>query len=44
MKRGTNKKVKKKILEDLTQAIDFVNNHRKGKVKAKSLKQVLNEL
>ena len=34
----------KKILEGLTQSVDFVNNYKKGKTKAKSLNQLLNEL
>jgi hypothetical protein len=34
----------KKILYDLDAAIDFVNNYKQGKAKAKSLNQLLNEL
>ena len=34
----------KKILENLGQSVDFVNKHKRGKVKAKSLKQLLDEL
>jgi hypothetical protein len=35
---------KKQILSNLDEAVDFVNNYKKGKTKAKSLKQLLNEL
>ena len=38
-----NKK-EKQILENLSKSVDFVNKHRKGKVKAKPLNQFLNEL
>jgi len=34
----------KQILENLSESVDFVNKYRKGKVKAKPLKQLLNEL
>ena len=37
-------KKEKQILENLSQSVDFVNKHRKGKVKAKPLNQLLNEL
>jgi uncharacterized protein YktB (UPF0637 family) len=37
-------KKEKQILENLSQSVDFVNKHRKGKVKAKSFNQFLNEL
>jgi hypothetical protein len=42
----TDKKTakKKQILSDIDEAIDFVNSHKKNKTKAKSLKQLLNEL
>jgi hypothetical protein len=35
---------KKQILADLKESVDFVNTYKKGKTKAKSLKQLLNEL
>ncbi|MEP7238806.1 MAG: hypothetical protein ABI685_13100 [Ferruginibacter sp.] len=38
-----NKK-EKRILENLSQSVDFINKHRKGKGKAKPLNQFLNEL
>lgn len=41
------KKLSKKetqILENLSKSVDFVNKHRKGKVKAKPFSQFLNEL
>lgn len=34
----------KEILTNLDESVDFVNNYRKGKTKAKSLNQLLNEL
>jgi hypothetical protein len=34
----------KQILTDLDKSVEFVNKYRKGKVKAKSLNQLLNEL
>ena len=34
----------KKILDNLGQSVDYVNNYRKGKTKAKSLNQLLTEL
>lgn len=37
-------KKEKQILENLSQSVDFVNKHKKGKVKAKPLNQFLNEL
>ena len=45
--KTTSKKLNKKekqILENLSQSVDFVNKHRKGKVKARPLNQFLNEL
>lgn len=42
--RKTKSPGKKEILDDLENSIDFVNKYKKGKVKAKSLKQLLNEL
>lgn len=45
--KTTSKKLNKKekqILENLSQSVDFVNKHRKGKVKAKPLNLFLNEL
>ncbi len=35
---------KKKVLTELKEAVDFVNSFKKGKTKAKSLKQLLDEL
>ena len=37
-------KKEKEILENLSKSVDFVNKQRKGKVKAKSFNQFLNEL
>ena len=37
-------KKEKAILKELEESIEFVNKHKKGKVKAKSLKQLLDEL
>jgi hypothetical protein len=37
-------KKEKEILENLSKSVDFVNKHRKGKVKAKPFNQFLNEL
>jgi hypothetical protein len=37
-------KKERQILENLSQSVDFVNKHRKGKVKAKPFNQFLNEL
>jgi hypothetical protein len=34
----------KKILKEIDQSVDFVNKYKKGKTKAKSLNQLLNEL
>lgn len=34
----------KKILSDLDKSVDFVNKYKKGKTKAKSLNQLVNEL
>lgn len=45
-KTTTSKKLtakEKKILDNLDQSVDYVNNYRKGKTKAKSLNQLLNE-
>ena len=36
-------KKEKSILKGLQESVDFVNKHKKGKVKAKSLKQLLDE-
>ena len=41
-KQHSNKE--KAILKNLEKSIEFVNKHKKGKVKAKSLKQLLDEL
>jgi len=37
-------KKEKKILQSLDESIDFVNKYKKGKVKTKSLNELLNEL
>ena len=37
-------KKEKAILKGLEESVEFVNKHKKGKVKAKSLKQLLDEL
>ena len=37
-------KKEKQILKNLSKSVDFVNKHRKGKVKAKPFNQFLNEL
>jgi transcriptional regulator CtsR len=42
-KKNLTKK-EKIILQGLEESVDFVNKHKKGKVKAKSLKQLLDEL
>ncbi len=42
--KKTHSKKEKDILENLEQSVDFVNKYKKGKTKAKSLKQLLNEL
>jgi len=42
-KKNYSKK-EKNILESLEQSVDFVNKYKKGKVRTKSLKQLLNEL
>ncbi len=34
----------KKILDNLDKSVDFVNKYKRGKVKAKSLNQLLDEL
>jgi hypothetical protein len=41
---SSKKEKKKKILNDLEEAVEQVNLHKKGKVKLKTLQQVLNEL
>ena len=40
----SKKEKKKKILDDLEEAVEQVNLHKKGKAKLKSLQQVLDEL
>lgn len=35
---------KKELLNDLEKSVEFVQKYKKGKVKTKSLKQLLNEL
>lgn len=42
--KKTHSKKEKNILDSLEQSVDFVNKYKKGKTKAKSLKQFLNEL
>ena len=42
--KKTLTKKEKEILQGLQESVDFVNKHKKGKVKAKSLKQLLDEL
>ena len=37
-------KKEKQILDNLSQSVDFINQQKKGKVKAKPLNQLLNEL
>jgi hypothetical protein len=37
-------KIEKDILHNLDESIDFVNKYKRGKAKAKSLNQLLNEL
>ena len=37
-------KKEKQILDNLSQSVDFINKHSKGKVKAKPLNKFLNEL
>jgi arsenate reductase-like glutaredoxin family protein len=34
----------KKILDNLTESVEFIKKYKKGKVKAKSINQLLNEL
>lgn len=42
--RKTKSTNKKELLNDLERSVEFVQKYKKGKVKAKSLKQLLNEL
>ena len=42
--KKTLTKKEKEILQGLQESVDFVNKHKKGKGKAKSLKQLLDEL
>ena len=37
-------KRKKEVLDDINDSVDFVKKYEKGKVKAKSFQQLLNEL
>ena len=37
-------KKEKRILDNLSQSIDFIDKHKKDKVKAKPLNELLNEL
>ncbi|MBS1489947.1 MAG: hypothetical protein JSS93_05435 [Bacteroidetes bacterium] len=41
-KRGTSPK--KKLLEDIDDAVDFINEYKKGRAKAKSFNQLMDEL
>ena len=41
-KQTTSKK--KQILNELEESVAYINTYKKGKTKAKSLKQLLNEL
>jgi len=34
----------KKLLDDVSESVDFVNGYKKGRTKTKSLKQLLDEL
>ena len=43
-KKKLHSKKEKAVLKDLEESVEFVNKHKKGKVKAKSLKQLLDEL
>ena len=40
----SKKEKKKKILNDLEEAVEQVNLHKKGKVKFKTIQEVLNEI
>lgn len=42
--RKTKSSGKKETLDNLEKSIDFANKYKKGKAKAKSLKQLLDEL
>ena len=42
--KKTPAKKEKKILDNLDKSVDFVNKYKKGKVKAKSFNQLLDEL
>lgn len=42
--RKTKTAAKKEILNNLEQSVSFVKKYKKGKVKSKSLKQLLDEL
>ena len=44
MKKVVYKKSEKQILNNLSKAVDFVNKCKKGKAKAKSFEQLLEEL
>ena len=41
--KKTVKKKEEQILKNLDKSVDFVNKYKKGKVKAKSLNQLLDE-
>ena len=43
VKKSLGKK-EKKILNNLDKSVDFVNKYKKGKIKAKSINQLLDEL
>lgn len=42
--KKTHSKKEKAILQGLQESVEFVNKHKKGKVKARSLNQLLDEL
>lgn len=42
--KKTVSKKQKAILDNLEKSVEFVNKYRKGKTKAKSIQQLLNEL
>jgi len=43
-KKQSKEKKKQQILDDLEASIKFVNQYRQGKVKAKTIEQLLDEL
>ena len=44
LEQKTKTTKKKQLLDDIDEAVDFVNKHKAGKVKAKSIQQLLDEL